>query len=169
MRKWKLWILTFIVGLAHFLLSPERKINVIGTILSSSPYVDSLTVKEGATKNEILFLSDGAEPLFSEMANLYLLPYTDLTWSDRKLLKGDPAFIVEYKRKNNPQYKMLIYLVKADQIQLLPEERTEGIRHFGYAYAPKEKGDTYIFAIKENRQLLGVTEGLKELIDQIIK
>jgi hypothetical protein len=165
MRKWVILIAVIAFGGAMFVTwLEERKPKVIGDILYSIPDIDSIAVKDGKTKEEILILTN-LETYSSGMVEIFELPYKDLKWSERKLLKGEPKILVEYLTNNEVQFSVSIYQLKDDS--MLSNEKPMGSRSYSHSYSPKEKNTTYIFAIKENDQLLGVNEGLKELLNVI--
>ena len=150
----------------------QKKINVIGNILDSIPYIDAIAIKDGNTKQEIATFTN-VDPSFSAMVEVYDLPtYYDLKWSERKLLRGKPFVVVEYLKDNQTQYEVSIYQVKEDDLSYMQaidkDIGTDILTPYSYSYSPTEKDTTYIFAIKENHQLLGVNEGLKELLNTVI-
>lgn len=51
------------------------------------------------------------------MAEIYEMPFTDLKWAERKLLKKDPFVEVEYLKNNEVQYKVSIYQVDEKRMQ----------------------------------------------------
>ena len=80
--------------------------------------------------------------------------------------------MVEYLRDNETQYEVSIYQVEEDNLSYMQaidkDIGTDILTPYSYSYSPTEKDTTYIFAIKENHQLLGVNEGLKELLNTVI-
>ena len=101
------------------------------------------------------------------MVEIYDLPFKDLKWSERKLLKKEPFAEVEYFKNNEIQYKVSIYQVEEKHMPMLSIDNSAAIRSYSYSYSPEEKNTNYLFAIKDNYQLLGVNEGLKELLNII--
>lgn len=141
-------------------------------ILDSIPYIDAIAVKDGNTKQEIVTFTN-VDPSFSDMVDVYDLPYYHkLKWSERKLLRGKPFVVVEYLKDNETQYEVSIYQVKEDNLSYMQSIdkviQTDILTPYSYSYSPTEKNTTYIFAIRENHQLLGVNEGLKELLNTVI-
>ena len=172
-RKWiTLIIVLVIVGLIFGNWQGKKKTNVIVNILDSIPYIDAIAIKDGNTKQEIATFTN-VDPTFSAMVEVYDLPtYYDLKWSERKLLKGKPFVVVEYLKDNETQYEVSIYQVEEDNMSYMQSIdkviQTDIIRPYSYSYSPTEKNAAYIFSIKENHQLLGVNEGLKELLNTVI-
>lgn len=119
-----------------------------------------------------MFTLKNTDSSFSGILEIYDLPYYDLKWEERKLLKGKPFAVVAYLKNNEIQYELIIYQVKDDNMSYLQSIdiviETDIITTYSYSYSPREKNTAYIFAIKDNYQLLGVNEGLKELLDSII-
>ena len=172
MRKWLIVIIVFAIeGTLFGTWLGQKKTKVIVNILDSIPYIDAITVKDGETKEEILAFTN-ADPHFSDMIEIYDLSYYDLKWSERKLLKGKPFVVVEYLKNNETQYEVSIYRVKENDLSYMQSIDknigTDILTPYSYSYSPAEKDTTYIFAIRENQQLLGVNEGLKELLDIVI-
>lgn len=168
MRKWVILIIIIAIGGILFgTFLEQKKPKVVGKILNSIPFIDSITVKDGKTKEEILTLTN-LDPSISDMAEIYKLPYLDLKWAERKLLKKDPFVEVEYLKNNEIQYKVSIYQVDEESMQSINTGISGDSITYSYSYSPKEKNASYIFAIKENYQLLGVNEGLKELLNIVI-
>ena len=172
-RKWiTLIIVLVIAGLIFGNWLGKKKTNVIVNILDRIPYIDAIAVKDGNTKQEIVTFTN-VDPSFSDMVEVYDLPYYHkLKWSERKLLRGKPFVVVEYLKDNKTQYEVSIYQVKEDYLSYMQaidkDIGTDILTPYGYSYSPTEKETTYIFAIKENQQLLGVNEGLKELLNTVI-
>lgn len=172
-RKWiTLIIILVIAGLIFGYWQGQKKTNVIVNILDSIPYIDAIAVKDGNTKQEIVTFTN-VDPSFSDMVDVYDLPYYHkLKWSERKLLRGKPFVVVEYLKDNETQYEVSIYQVKEDNLSYMQSIdkviQTDILTPYSYSYSPTEKNTTYIFAIRENHQLLGVNEGLKELLNTVI-
>ncbi|MFJ7936325.1 hypothetical protein [Sporosarcina sp. NPDC096371] len=167
MRKWVILIIVIVLGGAMFITwLEERNLKVTGNTLNSIPDIDSIVVKDGKTKEEeVLTLTNAGTSFSPSMAEIYELPIIDLKWSERKLLKGEPILLVEYLTNNEVRFSVGIYELKDEHKAILSNYNPSGIRSYSYSYSPKEKNTTYIFAIKENYQLLGVNEGMKELLN----
>lgn len=135
----------------------EKKLTKMGTIIESIPEIDAIRVKDGKTSDEVLTLTN-SEPFFDEMVDIYGV-YTELKWSERKLLKKDPFVQVDYLKNDDVRFTVSIYNVKDDEKSLLPDE--EDGDSFSYSL---EGNDTYIFAFDELNHLVRVNEGLKELL-----
>ena len=172
MRKWLILIIVLAIGGTIFgIWQEKKKTKIIVNVLDSIPYIDSITVKDGETKQNILTFTN-VDPSFSNMVEIYDLPYYDLKWSERKLLRGKPFVVVEYLKNDETQYEVSIYQVEEDNMSYMQSIdmliQTDIITPYSYSYSPKEKNNAYIFAIKENYQLLGVNEESKELLNIVI-
>jgi hypothetical protein len=167
MKGWKIILPVVILGvILFFVWQEQREKSMIGNLLESVSDIDSVIIKDGKTSKKILTLTN-SEPVFSELVNIYDAPYHDLKWSERKLLKNDPAYEAEFLINDDVQYTMNIYKVEEDQISLIPNDFTAEVRSYSYIYSP-DGDNTYIFARKEIHQLLGVNEGFKKLLNMII-
>lgn len=163
MRKWVILIIVIAVGgvvLGTWL--EQRKPAVVGNVLNSVQLIDSIKVQDGKTKENILTLTK-LDSSFSDTVEIYKLPYKDLKRSERKLLNVEPFVEVEYLQNSEIKYIVSIYQLNDEHISKLDNTDNR------YMYTSDENNSTYIFAIKENYQLLGVNEGLKELLDIIIQ
>ena len=172
MRKWLILLIVLVIaGLIFGEWHGKKKTNVIVNILDSIPYIDAIAVKDGNTKQEIVTFTK-VDPSFSDMVDVYDRPYYNLIRSEKKLLKGKPFVVVEYLKDNETQYEVSIYQVEEDNLSYMQaidkDIGTDILTPYSYSYSPTEKDTTYIFAIKENHQLLGVNEGLKELLNTVI-
>lgn len=165
MRKWVILIVVISLGGVIFgTWLEQRKNAVVGNILNSVQLIDSIRVKDGESKEEILTFTK-LDPSFFDMVEIYKLPYKDLKWSERKLLKEKPFIEVEYLQNNEINYIVSIYQLNDENMSMLVN--ISDPLSYRYMYTSKENNTTYIFAIKENYQLLGVNEGFKELLDII--
>lgn len=143
-----------------------RNTKVIEEILNNYPYIDSISVKDGKTKEEILTFTS-LDPSFSDTVELYKLSYHGLKWSERKLLKGKPYIEVDYIKNNEVMYKVSVYEVEEEHTPMLPNDISTASRSYSFSYSPEKNNTTYIFAIKDNYSLLGVNEGFKELLNKV--
>ena len=90
MRKWLILLIVLVIaGLIFEEWHGKKKTDVIVNILDSIPYIDTIAVKDGHTKQDIVTFTN-AETSFSDMVEVYDLPYYNLKWSERKLLRGRP-------------------------------------------------------------------------------
>lgn len=138
----------------------------MGNILDSIPDINYIAAKDGRT-NERIEEFYNTDDSFDKIIDIYHF-YHDIKWSERKLLKENPIINLEYMYQGNPKFTVNIYEVEDQHISLLPKDFTTEVRTVNYSYTP-ESGSTYIFLIEETNQLIDVTEGLKELINKLIK
>jgi len=170
LKKWLLLIAILIVGgvLTNGLWN-KWKVSAIGNVLSSSHLIDSVSIKDGTSKAEILTLSE-KDPNFNDIVEIYARSYRDLKFSERKLLKKDKFVEVDYLQKNEVKYKVHIYKVTKKDISGIEDTFTPysaDERVDTYSYFPEGESDGYIFALKKVDQLVAVNDGLKELVDTI--
>ncbi|WAA08911.1 hypothetical protein [Fervidibacillus albus] len=120
----------------------RKQTEFIAEAFNQSFVVNSLVVKDSKTEKKILTLTD-SDPDFSQMAHIYDAGYAELNWSERKLLKNDPVYEVEFLLNDDVLFTMGIYKVEKDQISLIPNDNELRI----FSYSPDGK-DTYIFGRK---------------------
>ena len=72
-----------IIGIVFF---AQHKINFIGNILESTSFIDSIVIKDGKTKEELLTLTD-TESSFSELVNIDKSPVHKLNYQKESYLK----------------------------------------------------------------------------------
>ncbi|WAA11994.1 hypothetical protein [Fervidibacillus halotolerans] len=75
----------------------------IGEAFVQSYDVNSFIVKDSKTEKVILTLTD-SDPDFSQIAQIYDIGYANLDWSERKLLKNDPVYEVEFLLNDDVLY-----------------------------------------------------------------
>jgi len=162
MKKWGIVVIIILIlgGAAYAQWLSNKNTNVVVNILNSIPNVDSITVKDGNTKEELLAIpiSDSS---FSEIVEVYKFPYTHLKGSDKNILNEVPIAEVEYFEKSELKFTVSIIQLKDGFISDPPPE------FYRYKYTPDEKNDTFIFSIRENSSLIVVNDGMKELMDRL--
>lgn len=159
MRKWKILIIILILGgIAYADWLSYKESEALKYILNTSPDIDSITVKDGKTKEELLSFSN-SDPAFSELANFYRRYYT-LESENKNILTGESIAEIEYYAEKELIYTVSIYQLKERLIVKPPVESLND-----YQYAPEEKNNPFVFSIKEYNMLFGVNEGMKELMD----
>jgi len=165
MRRWIILIIIIALGGAIWWgWVAQKNDSIVAKIMDSAQYIDSITVKDGKTKEEILGFTK-LDSVFPDMVEVYKQPYRQLVRSEKNLLQGEPFLEVEYLQNNEIKFIVSIYQLDNEQRSTLVNTNdTVPDRHM---YSPKGNNTTYIFAIKENNQLLGVNEGFKEVLDLI--
>lgn len=163
MKKWLiLFIVIILGGLIFVSWQEEKKVNEMVQILDRIHSIDLIIVKDGKSREELLNFTS-SDSSFSKMADIYHMPYYDLKWSERKLLNEEPYIVIEYLKDNSIQYKVIIYQLNEKHNSMLTNEN-----HLSeYIYSPEEENNSYIFAIKETDQLIGVNQELKELLNTV--
>ena len=160
MRKWIIFFIVIVLGGLIFVAwEEEKKDKEVVKILDRIPFVDSILVKDGKSEEKLLDFTS-LDSSFLQMVNVYQKPYYDLKWSEKKLLKEEPFIVIEYLRENLIQYKVIIYQVQDANKYMLTSE---------YIYSSEEDNSNYTFVINETDQLLGVNQGLKELLNTVVK
>ena len=166
-QRWSILILVIILGIVLFTeYKDQQRMMATVDISDSIPFIESIVIKDGKTKDEILTLTD-TESSFSEMVDIYDSPIHYLKWSERKLLKGDPFIEVEYLIGTEVQHSMSVYEVEDENISMLPRDFSTDVSFYSYSYTPEED-ETYIYAIEEINQLLGINEGMKDLLNIVL-
>jgi hypothetical protein len=169
MRKWLVLLIVMILGIASFLDWQDRsKSKHIVNILNSIPTIEKISAKEVASGKE-LFQMTKTDPSFSVVVNVFQLPYMELKWSEKKLVKQDPLFVIDYLKDDDVLYKVNIYELKDENVPVLvnrglPNEQST----YGFMYSPPTNESTYVFRLDEYNQLIGVNEGLKEVLNKIL-
>ena len=159
MRKWIIFVIVIVLGGLIFISwEEEKKDKEVVQILDRIPFIDLIVVKDGKSGEKLLDFTS-LDSTFSQMVNVYQKPYHDFKRSEKKLLKEEPFIVIEYLRDNLIQYKVIIYQVQDGNKYMLTSE---------YIYSPKEDNRNYTFVIKESDQLLGVNQGLKELLNTVV-
>ena len=160
MRKWIIFFIVIVLGGLIFVAwEEEKKDKEVVKILDRIPFVDSILVKDGKSEEKLLDFTS-SDSSFLQMVNVYQKPYYDLKWSEKKLLKEEPFIVIEYLRENLIQYKVIIYQVQDANKYMLTSE---------YIYSSEEDNSNNTFVINETDQLLGVNQGLKELLNTVVK
>lgn len=121
----------------------RKQTEFIAEAFNQSFVVNSIVVKNGKTEKEILTLTD-SDPDFSQMAHIYDAGYNELDWSERKLLKNDPVYEVEFLLNDDVLFTMGIYKVEKDQISLIPNDNELRI----ISYSPRWKRHIYFWKEK---------------------
>ncbi|KGR73638.1 hypothetical protein [Ureibacillus manganicus] len=158
MRKWIILIIILILGgiiYSNWLSNKESE--ALKYILNTSLDIDSITVKDGKTKEELLSFSN-SDPAFSELANFYSRYYV-LEGENKNILTGEPIAEIEYYVEKELKYTVSIYQLK-ERLIVKPPVTSLDV----YQYAPVEKNSPFVFSIKEYNMLFGVNEGMKELM-----
>jgi len=124
-------------------------------------------VKDAQTGKQIIEFTR-ENNLFSEMINIYKLPYYDLTWSERKLLNYEPFITIDYFNDKEIQYTVNVYQLKETNIDFLKNTETnEDVKEYSYLYSPSNSNNTYIFSLEKHNHLVGVNQGLQEIIRSV--
>ena len=156
MKKWFMIILSVcLIGIAFFSWQKNTKLNTMGEILSNVETVNSITIREGKTSEEIVTMTEG-DPIFHDLKESYR-NYHDLSWKNRKLLNNDPVYEIDYFISNERLFTIDLYAVDDDQDSLSS----------GYYFSPDNSDRNFIIAITELNQLVRMTEGIKELLNMI--
>lgn len=165
MKKWGIVLLVIVlVGISIFTWQERNTTKYMVNILNNIPSIDSLVVIDGKTKEELIKFAS-KEEFFSVMVNVYKLPYYNLKWSEKKLLKEDPVLVIEYFKGKEMQYKVNVYKLSHQYKEMLADkERFPDSLSYSYIYSPNGTKDNYIFALDEHYQLVGAHEGLKEIV-----
>lgn len=137
----------------------------MGNIIDSVPIIDSITAKDGKTKEEILTVTT-SDDSFDKMVDIYHF-YYDLKWSEKVILKDDPFIEIDYIERNDVKFTVSIYQVEDHHISLLPNGFSTEVRNVEYSYSPEGSNSTYIFVIEELNQLIDVNDGMKVLYKYI--
>ncbi|MFS0674722.1 hypothetical protein [Ornithinibacillus sp. 179-J 7C1 HS] len=137
----------------------------MGNIIDSVPIIDSITAKDGKTKEEILTVTT-SDDSFDKMVEIYHF-YYDLKWSEKVILKDDPFIEIDYIERNDVKFTVSIYQVEDHHISLLPNGFSTEVRNVEYSYSPEGSNSTYIFVIEELNQLIDVNDGMKVLYKYI--
>lgn len=168
MKKWALIIIFIVLGVVFFLVwSDQNKTNYIGGILNSIPAVDLIIVKDSETDKQIFEFTQEND-LFNDMVNIYKRPYLELKQSEKKLLNKKSTYVIEYLKDNTIQYKVNIYKVEEESADIFVDKgfNTE-IREIDYIYSPENMNHRYVFTLEKYHHLLGVNDGLKQIINEI--
>lgn len=173
MKKWIVFIIVIIIAGIYFGKSwyEYEKTKVRVNILENIHLIDSITITDSKTKDEV-FIVNQSDPFFTEMVNVFDLQYMNLDRQEKQMLKGDPLWDILYKTKDQVKYTVSIYQVGnewEDMLEDVYERATVDtiVEDYSYVYFPHDETDGYVFAIKENKELLGINEGLEELIERI--
>lgn len=125
-----------------------------------------MIVKDARTGKQIIEFTR-KDDLFSEMINIYQLPYYDLTWSERKLLKHKPFRTIDYSKGREIQYTIYVYqLQETDKDFLKNTQSNEDVKNYSY-HSPGNSNNTYIFALEKHNHLVGVNPGLQKIIRKV--
>jgi|SRR5690625_424288 len=165
-QKWKFLIILifFLVIIIYFYMEKKDTEN-IGNIMEAIPTIDSVVAKDSNTKEKILKLTNTDSSFDYNMIDIYDVPFIKLKKSERKLLRDEPFIEIDFLNKNDIQFMVSVYRFVDKPI--LPDKISLGTDR--YDYSPMGSKCTYIFALKEFNQLLGVNDELKALLNMILK
>ncbi|MGN7479570.1 hypothetical protein ACTHOQ_17200 [Solibacillus silvestris] len=167
MKKWVFLIIFFVLGVALFLTWTEQnKTNYIGGILNSIPSVDLIIVKDSATDNQIFEYTQN-DDFFKDMVNIYDHFFVELNKSEKNLLNKEPTYVIEYLKDNTIQYKVNIYKVEVDADVFVDKSSTTEIRQTDYIFSPENTDHSYVFITEKYHNLLGLNDGLKQIMNEI--
>ncbi len=167
-KKWGIALIMISLSGAFFLAWQDyNKTSYMGSILSDIPSIDSVIVKDAQTGNQLIEFTR-KDDLFSEMVDIYMLPYYDLTWSERKLLNDKSFITIDYSKDKEVQYTINVYHLKeTDKDFLKNTHSNEDVKEYSYLYSPNNSNNTYIFALDKHNHLVGVNQGLQEIIKKV--
>lgn len=166
MKKIQWGIIIILISLIIVDRWDDKKTNQMLTILENTSSIDSISIKEGRTKKE-LFILEPSSPSFKNAVNVYENPYRPLTFFERKVLKQEPIATLDYFSADELIYQLSVYPFDPEHFPNIDlttaSDSTEKTYH--YIYYPEDEELGYIFALKELNQLIGVNDGLKEIVD----
>ena len=166
MKKWILLLLCFVLVAAFFLdWREQKKTNYTKEILDSISLVDLIMIKDSETEKPIAKYTN-EDDFFNEMVNVYKHPYYELKQSERKLLKKQPVYVIEYLKGNTIQYKVNMFEVEEIENvfvdQAFDREKVEN----EYMYSPDNTGRSYVFMLEKYEHLVGLNDGLIQIINE---
>ena len=160
MKKWGFVFIVLVLGGIIIASWQEQiKIKHIVNILESIQSVDLIRVQDSQT-DKLLNQYTEKNASFSGMVDIYKYPYYELKGSEKKLVNKDPVYVIEFLQDNAVQYKLNVYE--------LNEEDKEIFKTSNYLYSPENVNDTYVFALEKYPHLVGVNEGLKQILNKAL-
>ncbi|MCZ8538200.1 hypothetical protein M9R32_13470 [Paenisporosarcina quisquiliarum] len=160
MKKWGFVFIVLVLGGIIIASWQEQiKTKYIVNNLESIQSVDLIRVQNSQTDKLLMEYTD-KNASFSEMVNIYKYPYYELKGTEKKLVNKDPAFVIEFLQENSVQYKVNVYE--------LNEEDKEIFKTSNYLYSPENVNDTYVFALEKYPHLVGVNEGLIQILNKAL-
>ncbi|SOC43742.1 hypothetical protein [Ureibacillus acetophenoni] len=163
MRKWGILIIIIILGGAIYIdwLS-KKEFEVIGYILNTSPDIDSISIRDGKTKEELLAFSK-SDSAFSELG-LFYRSILHLNGTEKDILNGETLAEIDYYENGEVRYTVSIYQLEDDITVNRPVSNL-----YTYQYTPKGITSPFVFALKDNYILFGVNRGMKDLVNLLIQ
>ena len=168
MKKWIFLIAFFVFGGVIFSIwSEQNKVNYIGGILNNISSVDLIIVKDSDTNKQIFEYTQN-DDFFYDRVNIYEKPFFELKKSEKKLLNKESTYVIEYLNDNTIQYKVNIYKVEDSTEVFVEKEYTTEINEFDYIFSPESTNHSYVFVTEKYHNLLGLNDGLKKIINDIL-
>ncbi|MBD8036334.1 hypothetical protein H9635_06220 [Solibacillus sp. A46] len=168
MKKWIFLIAFFVfAGVIFSIWSEQNKVNYIGGILNNISSVDLIIVKDSETEKQIYEYTQNND-FFNDMVNIYDQPFFELKKSEKKLLNKESTYVIEYLNDNTIQYKVNIYKVEDSTEVFVEKEYTTEINEFDYIFSPESTNHSYVFVTEKYHNLLGLNDGLKQIINDIL-
>ena len=157
MKKWGFVFIVLVLG-GIIIASWQEQIKTkhIVNILERIQSVDLIRVQDSQTHKLLIEYTD-KNTSFSEMVDIYKYPYYELKGTEKELVNQDPVYVIEFLQDNAVQYKVNVYK--------LDEEDKEIFKTSNYLYSPENVNDTYVFALEKYPHLVGVNEGLKQIMN----
>ncbi|MGB3262226.1 hypothetical protein [Paenisporosarcina sp.] len=160
MKKWGFVFIVLVLGGITIASWQEQiKTKHIVNNLESIQSVDLIRVLDSQTDNLFIEYTD-KNASFSEMVDIYKYPYYELKGTEKKLVNKVPVFVIEFLQDNAVQYKVNVYE--------LNEEDKEIFKTSNYLYSPENVNATYVFALEKYPHLVGVNEGLKQILNSTL-
>lgn len=141
--------------------------NYIGEILNNISSVELIIVKDSDTNKQIFEYTQN-DDFFNDMVNIYEKPFFELKKSEKKLLNKESTYVIEYLNDNTIQYKVNIYKVEASTEVFVDKEYATEIKEFDYIFTSESTNQSYVFVTEKYHNLLGLNDGLKQIINEII-
>lgn len=160
MKKWGFVFIVLVLG-GIIIASWQEQIKTkhIVNNLESIQSVDLIRVQDSQTDKLLIEYTD-KNASFSAMVDIYKYPYYELKGSKKKLVNQDPVYVIEFLQDNVVQYKVNVFE--------LNEEDKEIFKTSNYIFSPENVKDTYVFSLDKYPHLVGVNEGLKEILNRTL-
>ena len=158
-------IVAIVIGVVIFGIWYEQREEAsnVGKILNSAPLIDTISVKDGKTNEEIMNLTK-INNYFTATVEIYKLPYKDMSGTEKKILKEKSYLEVLYLQDNKIKYIVSIYQIDNEKLNkfFVKDDISDE-----YIYKSELDNTSYIFVLKDTNHLLGVNNGFKDLLDSI--
>ncbi|MFY3790788.1 hypothetical protein ACOQFO_03615 [Ureibacillus sp. MALMAid1270] len=161
MKKRIILIIIVILGVLILNWLSKRELDGLEHIMKTSPDIDSITVKDSKTNEELLTFSN-SDPAFTDLVNVHETFYI-LEGEDKKIVTGEPVAEVNYYEKKELKYTLIIYQLE-DGYKLNLEH---GNNLSTYQYTPSGGDSSYVISIKDTKTILSAARA-SVIIDTLI-